>query len=99
MTTYSHDDHSRWSLARAVFVGPDEVRNFFNGLLATVNNPGFQPSDFVVEGDVVVVFGSESGTVKATGDAFRNEWVQKYVVQDGLITEMDEYNIQVDPRS
>lgn len=40
-------------------------------------------------------FGNESGIVKATGLPFRNEWVQKYVVKDNLITEMEEYNIQV----
>jgi ketosteroid isomerase-like protein len=49
----------------------------------------------VTENDTVVVIGFESGTVTATGHPFRNEWVQKYVVQDDLITEMEEYNIQV----
>ncbi len=46
-----------------------------------------------------MVIGFESGTVKATGKPFRNEWAQKYVVRDGLITEMEEYNIQVDTTS
>jgi ketosteroid isomerase-like protein len=55
----------------------------------------FYASEFVTENDTVVVFGFESGTVKTTGDPFRNEWAQKYVVRDDLITEMDEYNIQV----
>ena len=41
------------------------------------------------------MIGFESGTVTATGDSFRNEWMQKYVVQDDLITEMEEYNVQV----
>jgi hypothetical protein len=45
-----------------------------------------------------VIFGSESGTVKATRQPFRNEWSQKYVVRDGLIVEMAEYNIQTEPR-
>ncbi len=55
------------------------------------------PSEgFVTENDTVVVIGFESGTVTGTGQRFRNEWVQKYVVQDDLITEMEEYNIQVD---
>ncbi len=53
----------------------------------------------MTENDTVVVFGFESGTVKATGKPFRNEWAQKYVVRDGLITEMEEYNIQVDTTS
>jgi ketosteroid isomerase-like protein len=51
----------------------------------------------VTEGNSVVIIGSEYGTVNATGNPFRNEWAQKYVVQNGLITEMEEYNIQVDP--
>jgi ketosteroid isomerase-like protein len=42
------------------------------------------------------MIGFESGTVNATGNPFRNEWAQKYVVQDGLITEMEEYDVQVD---
>jgi ketosteroid isomerase-like protein len=56
----------------------------------------FRPTEFVTQNDTVVVIGFESGTVTATGDSFRNEWVQKYVVQDGLITEMEEYNVHVD---
>ena len=45
--------------------------------------------------DTVVIVGFESGTFNATGNSFRNEWAQKYVVQNGLIIEMEEYNIQV----
>jgi uncharacterized protein len=55
----------------------------------------FHPREFVTEDDTVVVIGFESGKVTATGHPFRNEWVQKYVVQDDLITEMEEYNIQL----
>ncbi len=39
-----------------------------------------------------------AGTVKSTGNSFRNVWSQKYVVRDGPIVEMSEYNIQVEPR-
>ena len=35
---------------------------------------------------------------KSTGQAFHNEWAQKYVVEDGLIVEMAEWNIQTEPR-
>jgi ketosteroid isomerase-like protein len=50
----------------------------------------------VTENDTVGVIGFESGTVTATSHPFRNEWAQKYVVQDDLITDMEEYSIQVD---
>lgn len=33
---------------------------------------------------------------QATCEMFHNEWTQKYVVKDNQITEMTEYNIQVE---
>jgi ketosteroid isomerase-like protein len=96
-----HPD-SRWTYiganpqpVKATFVGKDGVRKFFGNILRNLDIAAFQPTEFVTENDCVVVFGFESGTVKATGQPFRNEWTQKYVVQKGLITEMEEYNIQV----
>jgi uncharacterized protein len=59
----------------------------------------FHTREFVKEGDTVVILGFESGTVNATGNSFRNEWAQNYVVHNGLITEMEEYNVQVDAAS
>jgi len=58
----------------------------------------FEADEFILEGDTVVVFGGESGSVRATGEPFRNEWCQKYVVQANQIVRMVEYNIQVEPR-
>jgi ketosteroid isomerase-like protein len=58
----------------------------------------FNAEQFVAEGETVVIFGSEAGSGRATGQAFRNVWAQKYVVRDGLITAMTEYNVQVEPR-
>jgi ketosteroid isomerase-like protein len=82
----------------AEFRGRAQVRRFFEGILQRVAMTAFNTDQFVAQGGVVVVFGNESGTVKATGQPFRNEWSQKYVVKDGLIVEMAEYNIQVEPR-
>jgi uncharacterized protein len=96
---------SRWTyvganpeLSRAEFTGHAKVRRFFERLLVRLEITAFNTDQFVVEGETVVIFGSESGTVKATREPFRNEWSQKYVVKDGLIVEMAEYNIQVGPR-
>jgi ketosteroid isomerase-like protein len=96
-----HPD-SRWTyvganpqLSRAEFTGRPQVRRFFEGILERLEIIAFNTDQFVVDGDTVVVFGSESGTVRATRQSFRNEWSQKYVVREGLIVEMAEYNIQV----
>ena len=94
--------HSRWvyyganpRLTRAELRGHAEVRSFFEGIIKRLDMTAFDPREFVAQGGTVVVFGSESGTVKATGDPFHNEWAQKYVVEGGLIVEMAEWNIQI----
>jgi len=69
------------------------VRKFFDGIVERLEFTEFSPAEFIVQGDTVVVFGSEAGKVKATGRAFRNGGPQKYVVEDDQITRMMEYNI------
>lgn len=98
-----HPD-SRWRyyganprLSAAEFRGHAAVRKFFAGILERLEMTEFNTDEFVAEGDTVVIFGSEAGTVRATGQPFRNVWSQKYVVRDGLIVEMAEYNVQVEP--
>lgn len=96
---------SRWSyyganprLSAVTFAGHAAVRRFFTRILERLEMTEFNTDEFVAEGDTVVIFGSEAGTVRATGQAFRNVWTQKYVVRDGLIVEMAEYNVQFEPR-
>jgi ketosteroid isomerase-like protein len=85
-------------LSRAQFEGRAAVRRFFERILERLEMTTFHTDEFVAQGDTVVVFGSEAGTVRATGQAFRNVWTQKYVVREGVIVEMAEYNVQVEPR-
>ena len=84
--------------AKAVLTGHDRVRGFFERILRRLDMSRFEPREFVVQGDTVVVFGSETGTVRATGDTFHNEWAQKYEVVGGLIRALTEYNVQVPER-
>lgn len=77
---------------------PLDYLEIWTALLSVVKRKGRSPAPAVAEGDTVVIFGSEAGTVKSTGNSFRNVWSQKYVVRDGLIVEMSEYNIQLEPR-
>lgn len=99
-----HPD-SRWTyfganprLSKAVFNGRDEVRKFFEGIVSRLEITAFNTDEFVAQGDTVVIFGNESGTVRSTGQPFKNEWAQKYVVKGTQIVEMAEYNVQVEPR-
>ena len=97
---------SRWTYiganprtTKATFGGTDAVRKFFEGILERLDMSAFNTDEYIVEGETVVIFGNETGTVRKTGGHFHNEWAQKYVVRDGLIVEMLEYNVQVEPRS
>src|SRR5690554_1080785 len=79
---------SRWTYiganprtTKAEFSGHDAVRKFFERILERLDMSAFNMDEFIVEGDTVVIFGSETGTVRKTGDHFHNEWSQKYVVR------------------
>jgi ketosteroid isomerase-like protein len=94
---------SRWTyyganprLSKAQFEGQAEVRRFFERILERLDMTAFVPAEYVVQGNTVVVFGHEVGTVKATRQPFRNEWTQKYVIAGSQIVAMVEYNIQVE---
>lgn len=96
---------SRWTYiganprtTKAEFSGTEAVRKFFERILRRLDMSAFNTDEYVVEGETVVIFGSETGTVRESGEHFHNEWSQKYVVRDGLIVEMLEYNVQVEPR-
>ena len=100
-----HPD-SRWiyfganpRLARVELKGREAVRKFFEGIIKRLEMTAFNTEEFIVQGDTVVVFGNESGKMRETGQPFRNEWTQKYIVTDNQITSMAEYNIQVEPRT
>lgn len=97
---------SRWlyiganpRISKAEINGREGVRKFFEGILKRLEMTEFNMDEFIEQGDTVVIFGSEAGTVRATGQPFRNEWTQKYVVRNNQITNMAEYNIQVEPRN
>lgn len=84
---------------KAVLVGHERARRFFEGILRRLEMSRFEPAEFIVQGGTVVVFGSEAGIVRANGAPFRNEWAQRYVVEDGLVRELTEYNVEIPPRA
>lgn len=49
------------------------------------------PPEFISQGDRVVVVGVATGTIKATGKLFRDEWVFDIVVRDGRLSRIQEY--------
>jgi uncharacterized protein len=67
--------------------GREGATELFRLLGAAVEMEAFEPSEFVAEGDKVVVLGSERGRVRATGKTFDNPWALVFTLRGGRITE------------
>lgn len=51
----------------------------------------FEPLKYIVEGNMVVVLGKEHQKTKRSGRGLKQDWVQIYTVENGLITKMEEF--------
>lgn len=81
-------DNAVYSGARQ---GKEAVREFFEMLTGSETFSKFEPTEFVAEGDKVVVLGTFEATVIATGKTFSSDWVHVMTVQDGKVTAFREY--------
>lgn len=70
--------------------GAAAVRDFFGILLNTFEITKFEPSDFLAQGDKVVVLGTSLERVKATGRAVDFRWVHVFTVRHGRIVAFEE---------
>ena len=51
----------------------------------------FDPKEFVVQGDRIVVLGSETARVRATGKVLDMDWAHAFTLRNGLVTSFHEY--------
>ena len=70
--------------------GVDAVRDFFGILLNTFEITNFAPTDFLAQGDKVVVLGTSLERVRATGAAVDFRWVHIFTIRDGRIVAFEE---------
>jgi uncharacterized protein len=71
--------------------GKAAVAEFFEHLAGLEEFSHFAPTEFIAEGDRVVVLGSSVGKVLATGNSFSTDWVHICTVRDGKITSFLEF--------
>ncbi len=71
--------------------GYQQVGEFFQAVDSVIDIQRFEPHTFVAEGDRVVVLGSETARVKATGRVIEVEWAHAFTVRDGKVTFFQEY--------
>lgn len=67
------------------------VRAFYTNIMDRTEIISFEPQQYIVEGNMVVVLGQEHQKVKRSGRELKQKWVQIYTVENELITKMEEF--------
>ncbi len=71
--------------------GRDRVADFFATLSETQEVLNFEPTEFVAQGEKVVVLGDYTWRVKATGGQITSDWAHVFTVRNGRIERFQEY--------
>lgn len=83
--------HGTQIIPKGVFEKKEGVRAFFSNVLDKTEVISFEPQQYIVEGNMVVVLGQEHQKVKRSGRELKQKWVQIYTVENDLITKMEEF--------
>lgn len=83
--------HGTQIIPKGVFEKKEGVRSFFSNILDKTEIISFEPQQYIVEGNMVVVLGQEHQKVKRSGRELKQKWVQIYTVENDLITRMEEF--------
>lgn len=83
--------HGTQIIPKGVFENKEGVKTFFSNILDKTEIINFDPQQFIVEGNMVVVLGQEHQRVKRSGRELKQKWVQIYTVENDLITRMEEF--------
>ena len=83
--------HGTQIIPAGTFEKKEGVRTFFTNILERTEMIKFEPQQYIVEGNMVVVLGEEHQRVKRSGRELKQKWVQIYTVENDLITKMEEF--------
>jgi ketosteroid isomerase-like protein len=83
--------HGTQIIPKGAFEKKEGVRAFFTNILERTEIINFEPQQYIVEGNMVVVLGQEHQKVKRSGRELKQKWVQIYTVENDLITRMEEF--------
>jgi ketosteroid isomerase-like protein len=83
--------HGTQIIPKGAFEKKAGVRAFFTNILERTEIINFEPQQYIVEGNMVVVLGQEHQKVKRSGRELMQKWVQIYTVENELITKMEEF--------
>lgn len=83
--------HGTQIIPAGTFEKKEGVRTFFTNIMERTEIINFEPQQFIVEENMVVVLGREHQKVKRSGRELKQKWVQIYTVENDLITRMEEF--------
>lgn len=83
--------HGTQIIPAGTFEKKEGVRTFFTNIIERTEIINFEPQQYIVEGNMVVVIGREHQKVKRSGRELKQKWVQIYTVENDLITKMEEF--------
>jgi uncharacterized protein len=72
-------------------LGLKAVGEFFKTLDEVEDFAYLEPTEFIAQGNRVVVLGRSKATVKQTGRSYEVDWVHVFTVHEGKITNFAEY--------
>ena len=71
--------------------GRQAVGEFFTKVNEIFDVQRFEPKEFIVQGDRVVVLGSETASVRASGTVLELDWVHIFAVRGGKVVSFEEF--------
>jgi ketosteroid isomerase-like protein len=71
--------------------GRQQVGAFFGAVNDLFEIQRFEPSEFIAEGDKVVVLGSETARARSTGVTLDLDWVHVFTIRNGVIVAFQEH--------
>lgn len=83
--------HGTQIIPKGRFEKKEGVRAFYTNIMEKTEIINFEPLQYIVEGNMVVVLGREHQKEKRSGRELKQDWVQIYMVENGLITKMEEF--------
>lgn len=72
-------------------LGLEEVEEFFKLLAESQDFSYFEPTEFIAQGNKVVVLGRSKATVKSTDRSYETDWVHIFTIHEGKITNFHEF--------
>jgi uncharacterized protein len=71
--------------------GRSEVAGYCKAVDEVFEIQRFEPKHFIAQGDRVIVLGSETSRIKATGKVLDGEWAHAFTLRNGKVVAFQEY--------